>query len=248
MKKLRTFRIIILAILPILVLSVTLLSAYRIIDINKGINWVLFAFSFTIIPLIALFLSFEEKGTNSKTIALLGGLIAITIVSRQLMHSVGEFSPVFLFVIMAGYILGPINGFMVGSMTMLISNFSLGHGPWTPFQMIALGTVGFLSYFIPRLKNRKINFSLLIIFGIISAYLYGAITDLWYWSAFVSQHNITTYLAILIAGLPTDTARAIGNSIFISTLGLPVLKILERFKKRFILRIEIDNNARGYIR
>lgn len=243
MNKLRIFRIIILAILPVLIMSVILLSAYRIIDINRGINWVLFAFSFTIIPLIALFLSFEEKGTNSKTIAMLGVLTAITIVSRQLMHSFGEFSPVFLFVILTGYIFGPINGFMVGSMTMLISNFSLGHGPWTPFQMIALGTVGFLSYFIPRFSNRRINFSLLIIFGIISAYLYGAITNLWYWSAFVSQHTIETYFAISSAGFLADTARAVGNSIFISTLGLPLLKILERFKKRFILRIGIDNNA-----
>lgn len=77
-------------------------------------------------------------------------MTAITIVLRQLMHSLGEFSPVFLFVILTGYVFGPINGFVVGSMTILISNFSLGHGPWTPFQTIALGMVGFLSYFIPR--------------------------------------------------------------------------------------------------
>lgn len=240
MKKSEIFRMIILAILPVLIVAILLASIYKIIDINKGINWIIFTLIFTTISIIVLFLRFEETGSSSRTIALIGVLTAITVVSRQLMHSLGEFSPVFLFVIMTGYVFGPVNGFVVGSMTILISNFSLGQGPWTPFQMTALGLVGFISYFIPRLKNRKINLLLLIMFGIFSAYLYGSITNIWYWSAFASQHTIATYIAILAAGLLSDTARAVGNVLFISLLGLPILKILERFKRRRIIDYKPD--------
>ena len=44
--------------------------------------------------------------------------------------------------LVVGYALGPLPGFTVGALGMLASNFVLGQGPYTPWQMAAWGMVG----------------------------------------------------------------------------------------------------------
>ena len=42
-------------------------------------------------------------------------------------------------VLLSGYVLGGAPGFAVGAMAALASNLVFGQGPWTPWQMSALG-------------------------------------------------------------------------------------------------------------
>ena len=135
-------------------------------------------------------------------------------------------------VIIIGSVYGSVSGFMVGASTILVSNFLLGHGPWTPYQMMALGLVGFFAGLI-QTRNRI----LLKAYSIFAAYFYGFTTDLFWWSAFAAEHNIQTYLAVASAGLPMDTARAVGNVLFMLAFSQPLLKILGRFKNRFYFKV-----------
>lgn len=49
------------------------------------------------------------------------------------------------FVIMvSALVLGGQNGFVIGAITVLVSNIFLGQGPWTPWQMYAWGMVACL--------------------------------------------------------------------------------------------------------
>jgi hypothetical protein len=50
--------------------------------------------------------------------------------------------PSTFFCIMVGLVFGPRKGFTVGALTAFISNFFLGHGPWTLYQMFGWGIVG----------------------------------------------------------------------------------------------------------
>ncbi|MDD5111162.1 MAG: ECF transporter S component [Candidatus Altiarchaeota archaeon] len=193
-------------------------------------NWAALTLAITITACIALALRFERTA-NPKTIALIGMLTALTVVSRQLLHSLGEFSPVFMLVTLAGSVYGSSTGFMLGASTILLSNFMLGHGPWTPYQMLGLGLTGFFAGFIPS-NRKRLTIILLIIYTVLSAYAYGLITDLFWWSAFSAEPSITTYIAVVSAGLPMDTARATGNVLFMLALGRPLLRVLERFRKR----------------
>ncbi len=45
----------------------------------------------------------------------------------------------------AGVVFGGEAGFLVGAMTMLVSNMLLSQGPWTPWQMFCMGIIGFLA-------------------------------------------------------------------------------------------------------
>jgi len=120
---------------------------------------------------------------------------------------------------------------MLGASTILVSNFMLGHGPWTPYQMLGLGLVGFIAGAIPH--DKKTSLLLLTAYSVFAAFLYGLITDVFFWSAFAAEHNLKTFIAIKTAGLLMDSSRALGNIVFMIFLGAPLLKILARFKKRF---------------
>ena len=214
-------------ILLLLALTLLLLGP---IDIT--FNWVLFSLLLSMLLLFILFIEFEERKYDARMLALISVLTALVVASRQLIHGI-EFSPVFFFVILTGYVYGFIPGFTVGALAMFFSNFFLGHGPWTPFQMIGLGFTGGLAGIIPKVRNKRIELALLALYSVITAYFYGAFTDLFSWVAFVPQHTAETFIAIVSAGMIANTSRALGNVFFMLILGPVVLKVLRRFRKRF---------------
>ena len=66
-------------------------------------------------------------------------------------------------VVIAGISMGPEAGFMVGSLSRFICNFFDGQGPWTSWQMLSWGIIGFMSGMIfnkvvlkKRIPNEKI--------------------------------------------------------------------------------------------
>ena len=84
-----------------------------------------------------------EGGTGAARdltlVATLGGLAAA---GRVLFAPVPNVQPVTVIVAAAGVALGPRRGFAVGALAALASNFFLGQGPHTPWQMLAWGGCG----------------------------------------------------------------------------------------------------------
>ena len=55
----------------------------------------------------------------------------------------GGFSPIFLLIILGGYVFGARIGFLLGALTMVASALITGGvGPWLPYQMLTAGWVG----------------------------------------------------------------------------------------------------------
>ncbi|MFH0860741.1 MAG: ECF transporter S component [Candidatus Altiarchaeota archaeon] len=201
------------------------------------VSWTLSTALFCILVSYFFFQEFESRFANSRVVALLGVYTGIVIVSRQIFHGLGV-SPIFPLIIIAGYVFGAVNGFIVGSISMFLSNFFVGgHGPWTPYQMFAAGLVGFFAAAMPKPAGKKHTLTMLLAYSVFAAYLYGLVTDIFWWLTFTSEHTLTTYLGIASAGLPMDSGRAVGNVIFLIALGPPLIKVLLRFRKRFQTQI-----------
>ena len=81
-------------------------------------------------------------------------------------------------VIISGVAFGGETGFLVGAMTMLASNVLFSQGPWTPWQMFAMGLIGFLAGILFRkglLRRSRIS---LCVFGGLAAFIiYGGIMN-----------------------------------------------------------------------
>lgn len=187
---------------------------------------------------------------RSRTVALLGVLVAIDATLR-LVPSVAGASPVFLLIMLVGAVFGPVMGFQMGALTLLLSAFITGGiGPWLPFQILASGWVGMTAGMLPRHDSVRRRVIDLAIFGAVWGLLFGALMNLWFWpftapgvdadSALYWQPDLSLQETIqrygrfyLVTSLGFDVFRAIGNVLLVVLLGGPILKLLERYRSRF---------------
>ena len=207
-----------------------------------------------LIGLGALLIEVQGQAVNAKVLAAMGLLVAIASVLRFLETAIpgpGGFSPVFVPIILAGYVYGARFGFLMGTMTMLTSALITGGiGPWLPYQMIAAGWVGMSAGWLPHLGRRRLELSLLTGFAVLWGLFFGFILNLYFWPfiagemALVSSESgglleiMARYGAFYVTtSLAWDLARGLGNGLLMLAIGIPAVKALSRFRDR--LRFEI---------
>lgn len=206
--------------------------------------------------LLVLLYEIQEWRLNNKLIALLGVLIAINATLRffeLVLPIFGGFSPLFFLIIMVGYVFGGRMGFLMGAMALFVSALITGGvGPWLPNQMFTAGWVGMTAFIVRRfvlwgkISDPKKELILLAGFSLFWGFLYGAITNLWFWP-FISGPQNQSYSAAnsfivtlknygvyyLATSLFWDMGRAVGNVLMIWVFGQATLKALRRFQLRF---------------
>jgi energy-coupling factor transport system substrate-specific component len=198
------------------------------------LNWGVIATILSIFVCAALFFEFESTATSSKEIALVAMLGTVSAVLRVPFAAIPSVQPCTYLIICSGYVFGPVAGFAVGAITPLVSNFFLGQGPWTLYQMIAWGFAGFSAGFLGKFKLNRL---LLIAIGVLWGYLYGFITNLWFWTSFVYPLTLKTWVVTQLNSVWLDTFGAVGNAVFLGILGMKTIAVLERFKRRFSIMI-----------
>lgn len=199
---------------------------------------------------VILLLEIQEQTSNAKIIAALGVLIAITSVLRFVETAIpgfGGFSPVFVPIILAGYVFGARFGFLMGTLSMLTSALlTAGVGPWLPYQMFVAGWIGATAGLLPHPENSRLELALLVFFAFAWGLLYGGIINLYFWP-FISTANqlggslddaVTEVAArygafYLSTSFAWDLARSLGNIALVMILGLPAVRALSRFRDRF---------------
>ena len=93
-----------------------------------------------------------------------------------------DFKPVSAIAIIAGATLGRRNGFMVGALAALTSNFFFGQGMWTPWQMYAWGLVGYIGGALAHAgafgrADGTVRMPALLAYGFASGLLYGVVIN-----------------------------------------------------------------------
>ena len=181
------------------------------------------------------FASFESSRPQLRQIMPTVVLAALAVVGRLVFAAIPNVQPVGAITIMAGIIFGRRSGFMVGALTMLLSNFFLGQGPWTPWQMYGFGLMGYLAGVLGdhgAFERKPILYGYGLIAPIVE---YGFLLNSWYIIGYV--HPITWQSATLAyaAGFPLDLANGISTVIFLLVLYAPWRKKLERIKRKYDL-------------
>ncbi len=176
---------------------------------------------------------FETSPTGSKEIAFIAILGAISAASRVPFAGIPSIQPSTFIIMVTGAVFGAYAGFMVGMETALLSNFFLGQGPWTPWQMLAWGLAGIVGSSLHRWVNRRSFPYVIMLVSFLYAYVYGIIMNLWYWLAFVFPHTWQSFLAVWSLSIYFDTLHAIGNVIFADLFAVQMVRIFNRFRTRF---------------
>ncbi len=196
--------------------------------------WGLISLLFLLLLLLEFVFLFEDKVAGSKDVAMISILGAISAASRVPFAGIPSVQPSTFIIILTGYTLGSYAGFMVGMETALLSNFLLGQGPWTPWQMLAWGLAGVFGAMLKFLHGNKYEIYALMAFGFAYGYIYGIIMNLWYWLAFIYPHTLASFLMVESLSVYFDTLHALGNLIFIDLFGARFIEILDRYRKRFL--------------
>lgn len=186
-----------------------------------------------VILILALFAAlFELKGLDAKGMASVATLSAMGGALRVPFAGIPGIQPTTLIAAVSGYALGPVNGFTVGAMSAFISNFFLGQGPWTLWQMLGWGACGFFFGLIKK-GNTKIHNIIFVVLCGLWGYIYGCILNMWYVVAYVNPITIKTVITSLVLSLSQDTMHAVGNVFFAALFGKKFVTVLTRYNRRF---------------
>jgi energy-coupling factor transport system substrate-specific component len=174
---------------------------------------------------------FEKSAASSREVSVVAVLGTVAALARVPFAALPGVQPTTFMVILAGFVFGPLAGFMAGSTAALVSNFFLGQGPWTPWQMLAWGLSGATAGWLRTLRPQAGPTDLAGL-GLAWGYLYGWIMNFWFWAAFLNPPSFKAFLAACAASFAFDTAHALTNLGLFLLLGQRVIRILERFRKR----------------
>ena len=171
---------------------------------------------------------------TSKTLALVATLAAAAAAGRVLFAAVPGVQPVTVIAVAAGAALGARAGFGVGALAALVSNFFLGQGPWTPWQMLAWGGCGVVGAVAAPLVRRRLPFAALCF---VLGFAFSGLMDVWEWYSFY-PHTWAALTVQLGRGFWFDAAHAIGNVVIALIAGPELRRLLERYGRR--MRTEIS--------
>jgi energy-coupling factor transport system substrate-specific component len=185
------------------------------------------------VTLLGGFAWYERSRPPSQIVALVAALAAISVAGRIALSPIPNVVPSTDITLIAGYTLGGAPGFAVGALTGLVSNFWLGQGPWTPWQMAGWGLTGVLGAVLAAGTGRRMGrFSLAAVCAL-AGFAYGALLDYSVMFSFGGEQSLDRYLAISARGLPFNIAHAAGNAALALVAGPAMVRMLVRYRRRF---------------
>ena len=184
-----------------------------------------------ILALILFYASFDKKIVGTRRMVIIAVMTALSVIGRAVFSMIPAFKPITSIVIITAIWIGPESGFLVGSLTAVISNFQFGQGPWTPFQMFAWGMIGLLAGYLSKpLKKSRVA---LAVYGALAGVAYSFIMDIWTVLWYGEGFSWELYLAALATAVPYTVGYAVSNVVFLLVLGRPFGEKLERVKLKY---------------
>ncbi len=176
---------------------------------------------------------YERSRPPSQLLALVAALAALAVAGRVALSPIPNVVPTTDIAILAGYSLGGAPGFAVGAFSGLISNFWLGQGPWTPWQMAGWGLCGVGGAALAVLTRRRAGRLGLACFCGLAGFAFGALMDLSLMVTYGGEQSLDRFLALSARGLPFNIAHAAGNVALALAAGPAIARMLSRYRERF---------------
>ena len=206
----------------------TVLGACAVLDLQQT---ALLSALVVVAALVVFMAGYDRSAPRLRDIVPATVLAAVAVAGRVLLAAVPSAKPVSAICIIAGIVFGRRNGFMVGALAALVSNFFMSQGAWTPWQMYAWGLVGWLAGVLEEHGLFEQRWAVLA-YGFASGLLYGAILNLWSLIGFFHPQSLAQALTILAPAIPLDLVHGAATVGFLLALYVPWRTKLERVRER----------------
>lgn len=182
--------------------------------------------------MIPFFARFEWRDVGGREVVLLAMLAAIAAVGRVPFAAMPSIQPTSFIIIMAGLVFGAESGFIVGAVAAIVSNFFLGQGPWTPWQMYGWGMMGMTAGLLRNTSWMKTLWGKCT-FGFIWGYFFGWIMNMWVIVGNIEAISWNYIAGIYVSSIYFDLAHALSNVFFIVVFSTSWGKILQRIQRKY---------------
>ncbi|HEY5045425.1 MAG TPA: prenyltransferase/squalene oxidase repeat-containing protein [Solirubrobacteraceae bacterium] len=194
-------------------------------------SWPLASFLVVGVVLALGWLAYERRRPSTRMVAVVGTLAAVAALGRDAFVALPDVKPITAMTLVVGYALGPLPGFTVGALGMLMSNFLLGQGPYTPWQMAAWGCVGLFGALVGRLSGRQLGRVPLALACALAALAAKEVMNVYTWTIGAS-HTPAALLVVAGAGLPFDLTDMVASFLFGLAFGPELARLLARMRAR----------------
>ena len=220
----RKLKKILKIIIPLILIPAVAVSGVLLFDEQKHIFVSLMV---AFLSLILFITGFEKKVTGTRRMVLVAVMTALSVLGRFIPF----FIPITAITVITAMYLGGEAGFLVGSLSALLSNFYFGQGPFTAFQMLAWGLIGLMAGLMAeKLKKSRV---FLLAYGVLSGILFSLIMDVWTVLWYSAGFDIDLYIASVINAIPHTILYAVSNFIFLYLLAKPFGEKLTRIKIKY---------------
>lgn len=188
-----------------------------------------------LVSMLPFAMRFEKRRLQPRELVLLSAMIALGVAGRAAFYMVPQFKPIAAITIITGIAFGAESGFVAGAMIAFVSNFIFGQGPWTPWQMEALGLLGLLAgLFFYNREGKMPMLAPLLAFGFLSVMLvYGPIVDTSTVFTVYDKPAWGLLLSAFAAGAIPNLVHAAATVVFLLLLSRPLLKKLDRVRVKY---------------
>lgn len=181
----------------------------------------------TMLSLLLFIAGFEKKRTGTRRLILVAVMVALSVAGRFF----PLFKPITALTVLTAMYLGSEAGFLTGALSAVISNFYFGQGPWTPFQMMSWGLIGFTAGLLAQPLKRHKWF--LLCYGVIAGVAYSFIMDIWTVLWYNGTFQWTLYTGALLSAIPYTCVYALSNVLFLLLFAKPFEQKLERIQVKY---------------
>lgn len=219
-------RLILTILIVFLVIPLVILLGVNLLNDRK---YNIISILIALLSCVPFYVRFEKRKPKTREIMVIVVMASISVVSRIIFAPLPGFKPTTAITAITGGAFGPEAGFLTGSISALVSNMFFGQGPWTPFQMVALGILGFIAGVLAKFNLMK-NKIVLILYSIFAGFLYSLVMDIWVVVSIDGLFTLKNFKIAVLAALPFTVTYAAANIFFLILLNKPIGKKLERIK------------------
>lgn len=184
--------------------------------------------------ILPFFAYFEKRKVRTGEIVIISVMTALAVASRSVMIFLPQVKPTCALVIVTAVAFGPHAGFLTGALSMFLSNFFLGQGMFTPFQMLGMGLTGFFAGALFRTGKYASNrFFVSITGGLLCFFVYGFIVDSCSVFMLSSFPDIKSALPFYISGIPFNTIHAVTTALLLFFINKPMNDKFSRLRIKY---------------
>lgn len=197
-------------LLDLILVPVILLLSLRY---NRDSSYLFLGTLLMAVSIVSFMFIFDRRQIRTREIMTVTVMTTLAVLGRVFLFFAPEIKIMSAIVVISGMTLGPVCGFLVGSMAAFVSNFFFGQGSWTIWQMYALGMVGLLSGII--LRNRRSRLFVCITGFLLVFLVYGFIVNFHSLLFFAGAVTAENARLIYLPAIPFDLMHALTTFVFL---------------------------------